>query len=165
MPAALLIRVRYEAHIASEIISGKYFIFSKYRQHETLGFGMRAVPTNTLWQPVINFVCQDCWCANPKQTNPHCFCLENLTDPESVLWDPCCALWWISNSSVLEVFTLVWARLLSISSESTVCKRIWGGLGWVLEKKRLSSPGTGCPGRWWTHHIPGDIQKTQRCGA
>lgn len=60
----LLIRVRHEAHISAEVVSGKYFILNKLLQHETLGCGMRAVQTNTSWQP-IRFVCGDCRC-DPK---------------------------------------------------------------------------------------------------
>lgn len=60
----LLIRVRHEAHISAEVVSGKYFILNKLLQHETLGCGMRAVQTNTSWQP-IRSVCGDCRC-DPK---------------------------------------------------------------------------------------------------
>jgi len=43
-----------------------------------------------------------------------------------------------------------------------------GGLDWILGKifllKEWSGIGTGCPGRWWSHH-PGGVQKTCRCGT
>lgn len=35
-------------------------------------------------------------------------------------------------------------------------------LDWILEKisflKGLSSPGTGCPGQWWSHHLWRDLK-------
>jgi len=37
-----------------------------------------------------------------------------------------------------------------------VLKLHWGGLGWILGKffspKGLLNIGTGCPGKWWSHH-------------
>ena len=31
--------------------------------------------------------------------------------------------------------------------------------------RECSSTGTGCPGRWWSHHVPKGVQETFRCCA
>lgn len=57
----VLIRIRCETHISSEITSGKYFILSKYLWHETwIWYGSSLA--NTSQQPVIKYVCRDEWC-------------------------------------------------------------------------------------------------------
>lgn len=68
------------------------------------------VQTNKPRQPVIWFVCGDWRCVIPKWMNPHCFCLEKLTNPDTLvrfllLSVTGCA----GNCLVLGVSILVWS--------------------------------------------------------
>jgi len=50
----------------------------------------------------------------------------------------------------------IFSQLTSDRMRGNGLKLHWGGLDWIFGKisslKEQSDIGTGCPGKWWSHH-------------